>query len=121
MKHEGSSNPFSENFNWFLFLEKHPKDINLKEMEQAEKLASKWVTCACGQLCKALPRGTSNSFNEPKDPELSRLGYKFYNAIESAKFCKKTKEPDSLCARLANAKEILIQIEQRTNQLLQNL
>lgn len=118
MKYEGSHNPFDENFNWFLFLDQPVEDISLYALTKAEMLASNWVTCACGQLCKALPRGTHNSTDEPKDPELSKLGYKFYNAIEAAKYCKKTGSSDSLRLRLDNAKKILIQIEQRTNQLL---
>lgn len=121
MKYEGSYNPFDEDFNWFLFLEQPVDDISLKALTEAEKLASNWVTCACGQLCKALPRGTTNSIDEPKDPELSKLGYKFYDAIEAAKYCKKTGSSGSLRLRLDNAKEILIQIEKRTTQLLNEL
>jgi hypothetical protein len=121
MKYKGSCSPFDKDFNWFLFFEQSAEEISLEVLTEAEKLASNWVSCACGQLCKALPRGTSNSFSEPKDAELSKLGYKFHNAIESARYCKKIKKSDSLGLRLADAKETIIQIEQRTNQLLQNL
>jgi hypothetical protein len=121
MKNKRSHDPTKKDFNWFLFLAQPVDDISLKALTEAEKLASNWVTCACGQLCKALPRGTHNSTDEPKDPELSKLGYKFYNAIEAAKYCKKTGSSSILRLRLDNAKEILIQIEQRTNELMQNL
>jgi hypothetical protein len=121
MKHEGSSNPFSENFNWFLFLEKHPKDINLKEMEQAERLASSWVTCACGQLCKALPKKYGGKIQEPEDSELSDLGMEFHQKITWAKDYRENGFTAESADRLDKAKEILIKIEQRTTELLQNL
>jgi len=121
MKHKGSHDPSDKEFNWFLFLDQPAENISLQALNKAELLASSWVTCACGQLCKALPRGTSNSFSEPKDQELSELGYKFHDEIEAARYCKKRNEPEMLCFYLAKAKETIIQIEQRTNQLLQNL
>jgi hypothetical protein len=117
-KYEGSCDPFDKDFNWFLFFEQPVEDISYDALVKAENLASNWVTCACGQLCKALPRGTSNNPDEPKDPKLSELGYKFYDEIEKARDCKKLNAPALVKVYLANAEEILIQIEQRTTELL---
>jgi hypothetical protein len=118
-KHIGSANPFDKDFNWFLFFEQPVEDISYYALVEAKKLASNWVTCACGQLCKTLPRGTVNSPDEPKDEELSELGYRFHNEIEEAWY--RMEYRSALVSRkvyLANAKDILVQIEQRTNQLL---
>jgi hypothetical protein len=121
MKRKGSHDPSDKEFNWFLFLAQPAEDISLQALNKAELLASNWVTCACGQLCQALPRGTPNNPSEPKDPELSKLGYRFHDEIEAARYCKKRNEQESLYLHLVKAKETIIQIEKRTNQLLQNL
>jgi hypothetical protein len=121
MKYKGSCNPFDKDFNWFLFFEQSAKEISLEVLTEAEKLASNWVSCACGQLCKALPRGVYDNPNEPKDPELSELGYNFHGEIEDARYFEKANDPEAVEYHLAKAKEILIKIEQRTTELLQNL
>jgi len=45
-------------------------------------LASDWPTCACGNLCDAIPR-RDGQLHEPADLRLRGLGSSFYYAVES--------------------------------------
>lgn len=45
--------------------------------------ASNWPTCACGQLCKHIPRGVNSS---PLDFKLEYLGREFYQYIEAKNY-----------------------------------
>lgn len=71
-----------ESFNWLAFL----KDLaagrkpTSKERVALNIWAGRWPTCACGQLCKSIPR--SNLDGSPQDLHLKRLGLAFYHRIE---------------------------------------
>lgn len=92
---------------WLTFLDHaiaDPESVTLDERKAAEDLANQWPTCACGELCKSLPRGT---LGEPRDEELYRLGMQFIYAIDDRYW--------------ESAKRILLQIEARTSQLLKEM
>lgn len=118
-KHIGSADPFAEDFNWFKFLALPVEEITEEAITAAYELSQDWVTCACGQVCRALPRRNGD---EPKDEMLYQLGMSFtdilgaaYNEIVYGNN-KEAKE-----AELQEAMTILHEIEQRTTELLQKL
>lgn len=74
--------------------------------------SNSWVTCACGNLCKSIPRWNNG---EPRDDRLSKLGHKFsvtWLYIRNNEKCQKSK---------ANLTIILEQIEQRSIKLLREI
>ena len=89
-------------FNWITALEgairTEPSDV---EWYRMENLAGTWPTCACGELCRQLPRCTDGS---PRDEALYGLGRSFYNNVLGRDW------PAALA--------IFRQIEARTEQLL---
>lgn len=90
------------NFDWNDFLERAINGtISMGDQEYAECLANNWITCACGNLCKSIPRYKNG---EPKDFILNILGSKFYTAISHKNYDE--------------AKEILKRIEERSIELL---
>lgn len=102
-----SKNNFDpENWNWLEYLNSD-KETQLKHHEQALKLAFQWPTCACGELCKALPRHLNG---RPKDMLLGgegQLGHQFHSAIVRENF--------------EYAKIVFTQIENRTAKLLKQI
>jgi hypothetical protein len=66
-----------EPFDWNKFLAR--KRINSEQWLDAANLAGSWVTCACGNQCKIIPRDIDG---EPKNPLLRRLGTRFYHDIQ---------------------------------------
>ena len=74
-------------------------------------LADNWVTCACGQLCRNLPRGLGK---KPKDKKLSDLGMQFSRILYEINL-----EPSNEARK--EAIEILKAIETRTTTLLKKL
>ena len=118
-KHIGSADPFADDFNWFKFLALPVEEITEEALLEASGLSGEWVTCACGQLCKKLPRHVNNA---PIDETLYRLGLIFVSKISEAYNIKALGWGEGrIKNHLKEAKEILIQIEQRTNQLLNEL
>lgn len=91
-----------ENWDWYSFFRMRDSSKE-KYAEKADNLAQSWVTCACGQLCSVLPKKCYGG-EEPADSKLSKLGNDFAIHIEKK--------------RWSIAKEILNQIEARTNYLL---
>jgi hypothetical protein len=79
MKNKESANPKSKDFDWLLFLNKPVEEVKQKDVELAHKLSGDWPTCACGQLCKSLPRGQGNM---PEDDVLYELGIQFADVME---------------------------------------
>ncbi|QMV49820.1 MAG: hypothetical protein [Cryophage ML09] len=89
-------------FNWYMELDKTIKaEPNHDKYEDLSKRANEWVTCACGQLCKALPRDMQG---KPEDLKLFSMGLDFSHSI----FAK----------HWYQALETLNKIESRTSQLL---
>ena len=63
-------------WNEFLAKEEHSEG----EWKQAAALAGGWPTCACGQLCKLLPRfGVAGA---PKDQLTRAIGIYFMEAVK---------------------------------------
>lgn len=98
-----SLDPNDEAFNWLTALqyladggEALEWDLNYLEVG-----AGHWPTCACGQLCKALPRRQGGG---PLDRTLFLRGVGFSSAVGSG--------------RWSRALELFQQIEQRTEELL---
>jgi hypothetical protein len=90
-------------FDWHAFLDSAiaGKPVYI---ENARYLASKWVTCACGNQCAVIPRGWKG---EPLDPELKEMGLHFFKDIE--------------CNQWERAKRTLSAIEARSTAILEGL
>lgn len=67
-------------FDWFNVLEPlaNGATIDLDDQETLTIKAHEWPTCACGQLCKALPRDMRKA---PHDGLLRSLGTRFYHRV----------------------------------------
>ena len=108
---EDEIDPYHPDFNWFTFLNQDIESISQDHLEEANALADNWVTCACGQLCEALPRVSGNC---PKDGKLFELGMNFAN--------KMSEVLDTQSNIVRNeAVEILKAIEARTTLLLEKM
>lgn len=124
-KHIGSADPFDKNFNWFLFLERSAEDLcqNLADVDAAKSAADNWVTCACGQLCKNLPRAELGGY--PLDDELRHLGLVFADHIGVIRdrVSSVIGIPELRLIAVHSLKNkaylVLIEIEKRTSELLQ--
>ena len=90
-----------KNWDWYAFLNAS-KEVKEEYNNEAYDLSSDWVTCACGQVCSALPKG--KHANAPLDNELGDLGVDFCSEIDNKDW--------------GNAKETLNKIEARTIFLL---
>lgn len=89
-------------FDWSVFLKRAiTREVSKEEMWEAQYLAARWVTCACGNQCSMLPRFVDG---EPKDEQLSAMGSDFNNAIT--------------CKRWRDARGMLKRIEGRSDELL---
>ncbi len=66
-------------YNWLTELEKAvKKEPATNHLRMMERLAHQWPTCACGQLCKRLPR----TLGVPDDAKTADLGYWFAVYVE---------------------------------------
>lgn len=95
---------FDKNFDWFETLQHLNSGEKISDYDNCTLmvLAREWPTCACGQLCKALPR--QELTNAPLDNVLRQLGTEFYIAV-----CH---------GRWVTAINIFQEIEKRTAELL---
>jgi hypothetical protein len=94
----GKFNP--EEWDWYEFFKASDKRKE-KYWREACNLANSWVTCACGQVCSALPKA---SWGQPMDDELRQLGSSFDKHIRKRRY--------------GEAEKILDKIESRTVLLL---
>ena len=101
--------PASPAFNWFTALESLKPNDSIEYRIALSNKASVWVTCACGQLCQALPRYDGGA---PKDQMLFSLGHTFYCYISQL-----TKQTD-FQKHLTAAQDILHKIESRVAEIL---
>jgi hypothetical protein len=108
---EDKVDPYHPDFDWFAFLNQNIELVSEDYFDEANSLANNWVTCACGQLCKVLPRGSGNC---PADDELYDLGMDFAHEIENLRDTRQ--DEDRLTAL-----ETLNKIEARTTLLLQQM
>ena len=113
-KNKKSTDPRGENFCWFEFLNQPKSNFSKGDLKNACELSSHWTTCACGQLCKSLPR---NGRNAPVDPILANLGEVFMNNIEDA-YQAYIDHEEGFLSRIESAKSVLVKIEERTIALL---
>jgi hypothetical protein len=92
-----------EGFDWLVTLTelKEGKEFNTDQYIELCHLAQSWPTCACGQLCRLLPRRADGC---PQDTTLRDLGCRFYELVKNRKWCV--------------ALEIFKHIECRSTQLL---
>jgi len=108
---EDKVDPYHPDFDWFAFLDQDIESISQDHLEEANSLADNWVTCACGQLCAALPRDRGNC---PEDEKLYELGmdfaYKISEVLDTQSNIVKNE-----------AVEILKAIEARTTLLLEQM
>lgn len=91
----------SPKLNWNVFLSKRKRDITAAQWKRATLAAWDWPTCACGALCKKLPRERNG---RPKDHTLGCLGEAFAEDIE--------------VSELVEARKTFAAIERRTAYLL---
>lgn len=108
---EDKVDPYHPDFDWFAFLNQDMKLVSEDHLEEANALADNWVTCACGQLCEALPRGSGNC---PEDEKLYELGMDFAHTMSEVLHGQSNIARDE-------AVEILKAIEARTTLLLQKM
>lgn len=78
-----------------------PSDYKHFDLDRA---AANWVTCACGNICAAIPR---NDHGEPMDDELRGLGASFYNRVKHRQWQR--------------ASEVLDAIEERSIEVLRRI
>jgi hypothetical protein len=112
-----STDPLSDDFCWFEFLNQPIRDFSVEDLSNARGLATSWVTCACGQMCKDLPRFVGST--APMDMELNSLGLEFMTCIEDA-YDAYGRWADEFPKLIHKAKKTLIKIEKRTNVLLKS-
>jgi len=103
-----------DEFDWNAFL--HQELFTEEELYNAFELADKWITCACGNQCEIIPR---NEYGMPIDVDLMILGRKFNDAIRS--MWDACMDRQSLEDRIVYAKMILLQIEVRSQELINQL
>jgi len=77
---------FDKTFDWFDVLERLVKGEELSYSDKYILMdrAGNWPTCACGQLCKALPRNKITKV--PEDATLQMLGVKFAEYVNMRKW-----------------------------------
>lgn len=90
----------SDCIDWYRVVHNPPPE-NSKAHYFITKKASSWITCACGNACKNLPRNPDGS---PHDPILRMLGTHFAAAISGCHW--------------DFAKDMLINIEAQSKHLL---
>lgn len=84
-------------FDWLVWLKQACKvDPSDEDYMRKIVLAAQWPTCACGQLCKQIPRKASG---EPTDAELFDLGVCFVRRIDSRKWSEALKTFRAIEAR----------------------
>lgn len=74
-------------FNWLTTLNrlvKNPK-ISEKRLSRLRNRAARWPTCACGQLCKKLPR---NAIGSPVDFSTKDMGINFFFFVNDRQWPK---------------------------------
>lgn len=93
-------------FNWVAVLKDAVAGAQITEEDQDKLriMAGNWPTCACGQLCKNLPK--QNWDNKPLDNTLASRGLTFFHCIEEQDWTK--------------ALATFYKIEARTMELLDN-
>lgn len=72
-------------FNWLTWLEDAcAHEPSMDDAEEASHRAQEWPTCACGQLCKDIPRSPVNKC--PEDFRLQMLGLRFSGQVDECRW-----------------------------------
>ena len=66
---------------WYKILHQDKKDFTKKDLKKLQDTAAEWEFCACGNLCKLIPRKEGGA---PKDKILMKAGVKFSFALTTA-------------------------------------
>lgn len=85
----------------------------VNERKEWDLAARSWVTCACGNLCNAIPRSAFDG--QPVDGELYHLGKIFYEYINKACFPPSPSFHEYYARKAANTMQV---IEKRSAELL---
>lgn len=97
------------NFNWFEVLAVGRLGMLDEEFHSIlSELAGDWPTCACGQLCRKLPRTPGG---RPVDFILGNLGIDFSKAVD----CKEWETAEGLFERIEDRTNILLLEEKNAN------
>ncbi len=103
-------------FNWNRFL--RLKRYTTKSLKAAEDLSGDWVTCACGNQCKDIPRGV---MGVPLDDTLSNLGTVFCGDITEMGCAHLYDDKQGFKKARSDAKKTLEKIEKRSAFLIRTL
>lgn len=97
---------FGPKFDWYDVLDRLIDGEQPSESDRAEiqQRAGPWTTCACGQMCKLIPRDSSKA---PLDQKLRELGGQFARLMTEGSY--------------REARNTLDKIEKRTTQLLESM
>lgn len=72
-------------FDWMGYLERQHKRMAHSASNQVMAMARSWVTCACGNQCRIIPREADEPYlGTPKDKPLRDLGVEFNDHVSSA-------------------------------------
>ena len=81
----------------------------------ALEAADSWVTCACGNQCKDIPRSGKGV---PLDEELTDFGYEFGHALDQMHDAAVKEDKEKFNEWLATARRTLAAIESRSDEIL---
>lgn len=97
---------FGPKFDWYDVLDRLIAGEKPTESDRAaiQQRAGPWTTCACGQMCKLIPRDSAKT---PLDQTLKNLGGSFAQLMAAGKY--------------REARNVLDQIERRTSKILQDM
>jgi hypothetical protein len=85
---------------------------DIETLANMKSNAGDWVTCACGNTCRILPR--KGAAGEPEDEELSDLGMVFYKKVHAMYFSFECKNKIAFKDSRILAIETLKKIEARS-------
>ena len=77
-----------------------------------------WVTCACGNQCKDIPRLHTGT---PRDEELKELGFQFGDALQEMSDAALKEDKDKFNEWLTTARRTLASIESRSAEILDEM
>jgi hypothetical protein len=97
---------FGPKFDWYDVLDRliAGEKPTAEDRAAIQQRAGPWTTCACGQMCKILPRDSSKS---PIDEQLRTLGGEFASMMNAGRY--------------HDARKTLDKIEKRTTKLLTDM
>ena len=118
--------PRNPDFNWldalnYLCTKRGIERTSRYEFDELLNGAAGWPTCACGQLCKALPKRAGGA---PADMELYHYGCNFVTAVNFADLSHGHNDRDRITnvqRYMRDARQVFHSIEKRSSELLAQL